>query len=85
MQLNTLQVPRLVQIQVSTVHKWKPTTVSEMKLFLGVSMLMGVVHNPNIEMYRSQSTLFATPAFRGLMTRNRYCLILKFLRFSNSD
>lgn len=48
-------------------------------------MLMGVIHKPHIEMYRSQSTLFATPAFRGLMTRNRYCLILKFLHFSNND
>jgi len=32
-----------------------------------------------------KSSLFATPAFGNLLKRNRYCLILKFLHFSNND
>lgn len=69
----------------SRVHRWKPTTAAEMKLFLAMSMLMGVIYKPSIEMYWSKSTLLATPGIASLMPRNRYCLILQFLHFNNND
>jgi len=56
-----------------------------MKLFIGITMLMGVVRKPTLDMYWSKSSLFETPAFGSLLTRNRYCLILKFLHFSDND
>ena len=69
----------------SRSHMWTPTNLQEMKLFLAMSMLMGVVHKPTLDMYWTKSSLFATPAFGKLMPRNRYCLILKYLHFSNND
>jgi Transposase IS4 len=69
----------------SRVHQWQPTNANEMKLFLAISMLMGVIRKPTIDLYWSTSTLFATPAFGTMMTRNRYCLILKVLHFCNND
>lgn len=40
---------------------------------------------PNLDLYWTKSTLFATPAFGTLMPKNRYYLILKFLHFRNND
>ena len=35
----------------SYVGKWKPVTVPEMKKFIGLIMLMGIVYKPTIHMY----------------------------------
>jgi len=77
--IESTQLPRH-----SRVQKWKPTTHSEMKLFLGISLLMGLIRKPNIEFYWSEKDLFSTPSIPKLMTRNRFCLILKFLHFANN-
>ena len=69
----------------SRSHMWTPTTLQEMKLFIAMTMLMGVVHNPTLDMYWTKSSLFATPGLGNLLCRNRYCLILKYLHFSNND
>jgi len=85
---NRYATQHLASVQLgpqSRSHMWTPTTVPEMKLFLAMTMLMGVVHKPTIDMYWTKSSLFATPVFGNLLCRNRYCLILKFLHFSNND
>ena len=69
----------------SRLSRWRDVTPAEMKLFLGMTMLMGVVKKSNLEQYWTNADLFATPAFSSLMPRNRYCMILKFLHFSNND
>jgi len=69
----------------SRVKQWKPTTRREIKLFLGIALLMGIIKKPNIEFYWSETEIFLTPAFSKLMTRNRFCLLLKFLHFANND
>jgi len=40
---------------VSCAHRWKPTSASEMKLFLGMTMVMSVVHKPTLNMHWTKS------------------------------
>lgn len=68
----------------SRVHKWYPTTAPEMKLFLGIALMMGLVRKPRIEFYWTETDLYLTPAFSKIMTRNRFSLLLKFLHFSDN-
>ena len=43
--------------------KWKPVTVEEMKVFIGLVFLMGIIYNPSVPMYWSQDALYSTPIF----------------------
>ncbi|KAK2562670.1 PiggyBac transposable element-derived protein 4 [Acropora cervicornis] len=69
----------------SRVHAWQPTDPKEMKHFLGLTFLMGIIQKPNIQMYWSNDPLYSTPIFKQVMNRDRYLLILKFLHFNNND
>ena len=69
----------------SRVHEWQPTNPREMKQFLGLTFLMGIIQKPNIQMYWSNDPLYSTPIFKQVMKRDRYLLILKFLHFNNND
>ena len=61
-----------------------PVTLPEMKKFLGLVILMGIIYKPSIPLYWSTDELFSTLIFRQLMTRNRFQLIEKFLHFNNN-
>lgn len=63
---------------------WVPVTVNEMKQFLGLLLLMGILRKPDMQMYWSQHPLFATPLFPGVMSRDRFLLILKFWHFNDN-
>ena len=41
----------------SRVHDWIPTNAEEMQTFLGLAMLMGIIHKPSIALYWSTDTL----------------------------
>ena len=62
-----------------------PTNREEMKKFLGLLFLMGIVHKPAIHMYWSKDPLFCTPIFSAVMSRNRFQLLLKFLHFNDNS
>ena len=64
---------------------WVAVTVDEMKAFIGLVMLMGVVHKPTIRMFWSTDILYNTPIFSQVMTRDRFYQILKFLHFNNNE
>ena len=68
----------------SYVGKWENVTVAEMKKFIGIVLLMGIIYKPSIPMYWSTDELYSTPIFSELMSRNRFQLILKFLHFNNN-
>ena len=68
----------------SRVHAWQPTDPKEMKHFLGLTFLMGIIQKPNIQMYWSNDPLYSTPVFKQVMNRDRYLLILKFLHFNDN-
>ena len=69
----------------SCANDWSPTDRTEMKKFLGLFFLMGIIHKPGINMYWSKDPLFCTPLFSAIMSRNRFQLLLKFLHFNDNS
>lgn len=69
----------------SRLRNWIPVTIPEMKRFLALFLLMGLVVKPEIAMYWSKSPLVSTPIFSSSMPRDRFCAILTFLHFSNNE
>ncbi|KAJ1199681.1 hypothetical protein NDU88_003514 [Pleurodeles waltl] len=68
----------------SRAPQWVPTYLEEMKRFLGLSFLMGLIRKPSLASYwstRSTSPLMATAIFPATMTRNRYLILLRMLHF----
>ncbi|XP_064642785.1 SH3 and multiple ankyrin repeat domains protein 1-like [Lineus longissimus] len=64
----------------SRSHQWKEVEMEEMKTFLAVLILQGIVYKPRLNMYWEKHPLFATPVFSECMSRDCFLLILKFLR-----
>ena len=65
--------------------KWSETNILEMKKFFGLLVLMGIIHKPNIPMYWSTDSLYYTPIFSKVMTRDRFTLLQKFLHFNDNN
>ena len=67
------------------LRQWRPVTVLEMRKFLGILLLMGIIHKPNILMYWSTDAYYSTPIFSHIMKRDRFNLILKFFHFNDNE
>ncbi|KAJ1217339.1 hypothetical protein NDU88_004933 [Pleurodeles waltl] len=65
----------------SRATQWVPTYLEEMKKFLGLTFLMGLIRKPSLASYWSTSPLMATAIFPATMTRNHYLLLLHMLHF----
>lgn len=57
----------------------------ELVIFWALCMLMGVVGKPAIHLYWSTRNILATPFFGQTMTRDRFCLLLRFLHFNDNN
>lgn len=68
----------------SRITKWNPVTISEMKIFLGLTMHMGTTRLPRIQDYWESDKLFDLRCFSDYMERDRYLIILKCLHFSRN-
>ena len=64
---------------------WYDLTKEELKAFIAMIILMGIIHKPNVNSYWSMDELFATPSFSQIMSRDRFKLILKFLHFNDNS
>ena len=60
------------------LDKWQPWTSQEIKGFIGIIFLMGIIYKPQIPKYWSANALYNTPIFPEVKNRNRSCLILNF-------
>ena len=69
----------------SRVNEWRPLTIVELKNFLGLMFLTGLVKKPSLESYWSQEEATSTPYFSRTMARNRYQLIWRFLHFTDNQ
>ncbi|KAG8237378.1 hypothetical protein J437_LFUL013013 [Ladona fulva] len=49
-------------------HKWVPTTLNEIRVYLGLLMLMGIIQKPSLRMYFSRQHILETPFFPNVMT-----------------
>ena len=68
----------------SRVNDWHPTDPNEMRQFLGLLFLTGIIRKPAFHLYWSKDPLYFTPLFGAIMTRNRFQLLLKFLHFNDN-
>ncbi|KAJ1153167.1 hypothetical protein NDU88_005929 [Pleurodeles waltl] len=65
----------------SRAAQWIPTNLEELKKFLGLTFLMGLIRKPSLASYWSTSPLMATAIFPATMSHNRYLLLLRMLHF----
>ena len=68
----------------SYLKNWTGLTVNELQVFIGLVILMGIVHKPNINSYWSRNELYNTPIFLKVMPRDRFKVILRFLHFNDN-
>ena len=47
----------------TSLQEWEPLSLREMKTFIALVILMGIVHTPTIPMYWSTDMLYSTPIF----------------------
>lgn len=66
-------------------RSWIPVTIREMKIFIALWLLSGLVHKPQLHLYWSSDPLISTPAFHAIMSSKRYKLILEFLHFADNE
>jgi len=66
-------------------EEWKPVTVIEIKKFLGLIFVTGIVQKPKLELYRSTRIIFQIPIFPQTMYRNRFQLIQRYLHFNDKN
>ncbi|XP_068089513.1 piggyBac transposable element-derived protein 4-like [Hyperolius riggenbachi] len=65
--------------------RWEPVTQDEIRLFLAILILQGVVGKPHQTSYWSTNRLIVTPFFATVMSENRFSLIMKNLNFMNNE
>ena len=63
---------------------WTPVNNEEMRKFLGLVIIMGIVQKPTVHSYWSTEPIINMPIFSKIMSRNRFDQILKYIRFSDS-
>ena len=68
----------------SYLKNWTDLTVNELQVFIGLVIVMGIVHKPNINSYWSRDELYNTPIFSKVMPRDRFKVILRFLHFNDN-
>ncbi|GFR83467.1 PiggyBac transposase Uribo1 [Elysia marginata] len=71
--------------QFSRVHEWTNIDKNEIKRFLALVLLTGIVKMPSISHYWKKSILYKYPIANLVMPRNRFQLILKFIHFNDNS
>ena len=71
----------------SRVQQWakSPHDVVELKKFLALIIIMGLISYPSIEDYWVTSWPFATPTFSSILKRDRFSLLMRFLHLNDSS
>ncbi|KAL7631069.1 UNVERIFIED_CONTAM: hypothetical protein RMT77_018635 [Armadillidium vulgare] len=69
----------------SRCNAWYDVTIQEMRQFLGLYILMGIIHKPTINSYWATDKYLRTPTFPSVMKRDRFCNILTFLHFEDAS
>lgn len=72
------------KVDDSCSGQWTDVNITEMKTFIALIFVMGVVYELSIPLYWSTDELFHTPIFQKAITHNRFQLTLKFLHFSDN-
>ena len=73
------------QLPHSRSKAWKLVNIYEMKKFLGLMFLTGIIRKPTLEDYWSTDRMIETPIYGKVMSRNRFEIILSYLHFNDSE
>ena len=65
----------------STLHKWEPVTLEEIKKFIGIILEMGLVGMPSYKHYWSRNPLYEMDFFKSAMSR--FEMIMQFCHFGD--
>lgn len=63
----------------------KPVDLPEMRKFLGLSILTGIIKKPKLNMYWNTDATIFTPFFGKVMSKHRFNEISRYLHFNNSQ
>ena len=67
-------------------RSWIDTTVDELKAFMGLLILMGIVRLPQLELYWSTNfPLIKIPGISSIMSKNRFHQFWQFLQLNNNN
>ncbi|GBM40530.1 PiggyBac transposable element-derived protein 4 [Araneus ventricosus] len=61
--------------------QWKDVSSEELKRFISLLILQGIVQKPTEKWFWSKRPILCTPFFGNVMNEKRYSLIMKFLHF----
>ena len=64
---------------------WNDVTIDEMKAFIGMLILFGIIKLPRLEMFwQNTNEYIGTPGIAGIMSRNRFEQIFRFLHLADN-
>ncbi len=74
-----------IRAGLSDDPKWKPTNSDELRKFLCLSLLMGIVRKPTFQSYWSTDGIISTPFFaqEESLSRDRFLQLLRYIRFAD--
>ena len=65
----------------SYLSQWHAVTNPEMKTFLGLPLLMGIIHKPKLHLYWSTDIYYSTPIFAQIMSTDQVFGAIEILAF----
>ena len=68
----------------SREHHWHDVTVAELRGFIALVILMGIIKKNNVKDYWNTDPVMNTPLFSKVMSVNRFLNILRALHFTDS-
>ena len=69
----------------SRVRNWKDVTIDEMRQFIALQVLTGIVKKPEISQYWSTDPFLRSSIFNEVMSRNQFQSITEFLHFKDNS
>ena len=67
------------------IMNWQDVTVDEVKKWLGITFMMGIIKLDRLRDYWVQNEKFGFPFFRGHMSRERWFCIMEALHFAPNE
>ena len=64
---------------------WAPITKEELLAFIGLNIAMGVVSLPSIHDYWSTDIIRSHPWFHSVMSRDRFCQLLRYVHVADNS
>jgi hypothetical protein len=68
----------------SRVIQWEDTNSDEIRVYLALLLLQGIVYKPEQAQYFSKKQSISTPFFAAIMLKDRFLLLSKFLHFTDN-